>query len=125
MRYEVWSSLMGRALAAAVAMAVWGFAPSDGWPFAASAQAATVRVARDDKLQTIEGFGFFGARDAWWSPPADLVDPEWARLVIDDLGLSMWRNEYYPPADTTASPPCCCSRPSGCSATPGCRSLPH
>jgi hypothetical protein len=20
-------------------------------------------------------------------------------LVIDDLGLSMWRNEYYPPSD--------------------------
>lgn len=67
--------------------------------FITSAQAATVRVSCDEKLQTIEGFGFFGARDAWWSAPADLVDPEWARLVIDDLGLSMWRNEYYPPAD--------------------------
>jgi hypothetical protein len=99
MRYDVWSPLARRAFAAVVAVAVWGFAPSDGWLFAASAQAATVRIARDDKLQTIEGFGFFGARDVWWSPPADLVDPEWARLVIDDLGLSMWRNEYCPPAD--------------------------
>lgn len=69
----------------------------------ASALAATVRVAREEKLQTIEGFGFFGARDAWWSAPAELVDPEWVRLVIDDLGLSMWRNEYYPPADANAS----------------------
>lgn len=58
-----------------------------------------MRVSRDEKLQTIEGFGFFGARDAWWSAPAELVDPDWARLVIGDLGLSMWRNEYYPPAD--------------------------
>ena len=68
-------------------------------PFTSSARAATVRVYRDEKYQTIEGFGFFGARDAWWSAPTDLVDPDWARLVIDDLGLTMWRNEYYPPAD--------------------------
>jgi glucuronoarabinoxylan endo-1,4-beta-xylanase len=65
----------------------------------ASAQAATVRIDRSKKLQTIEGFGFFGARDAWWGAPADLTDPEWVRMVIDDLGLTMWRNEYYPPGD--------------------------
>jgi O-glycosyl hydrolase len=58
-----------------------------------------VRVDREVKYQTIEGFGFFGARDSWWGAPADLVDAAWARLVIDDLGLSMWRNEYYPPGD--------------------------
>jgi len=90
-------SLMGlvrRALAVFVAVSLLG-APA----FAESARAATVRVFRDEKFQTIEGFGFFGARDAWWSAPADLVDPDWARMVIDDLGVSMWRNEYYPPAD--------------------------
>jgi glucuronoarabinoxylan endo-1,4-beta-xylanase len=66
---------------------------------AAPVRAASVRVDRDEKYQTIEGFGFFGARDAWWSDPKELVDPAWVRLVIDDLGLSIWRNEYYPPGD--------------------------
>jgi glucuronoarabinoxylan endo-1,4-beta-xylanase len=58
---------------------------------------ATVRVDRTTRHQTIDGFGFFGARDVWWSDAEKLVDPAWARLVIDDLGLTMWRNEYYPP----------------------------
>jgi glucuronoarabinoxylan endo-1,4-beta-xylanase len=66
---------------------------------AVAARAATVRVDRRVKYQTIEGFGFFGARDSWWGEPKDLMDPAWARLVIDDLGLSLWRNEYYPPGD--------------------------
>lgn len=57
----------------------------------------TVRVDRGTRYQTIEGFGFFGARDAWWSEAEKLTDPTWARLVIDDLGITMWRNEYYPP----------------------------
>jgi glucuronoarabinoxylan endo-1,4-beta-xylanase len=61
------------------------------------ARAATVHVDRAKKHQTIEGFGFFGARDVWWSDAEKLVDPGWASLVINDLGLSMWRNEYYPP----------------------------
>jgi O-glycosyl hydrolase len=65
---------------------------------ARAAVAATVRIDRSTKHQTIEGFGFFGARDVWWSSAEKLVDAAWARLVIDDLGLTMWRNEYYPPA---------------------------
>ncbi len=72
-------------------------------PVTASAAPATVRVDQTRKYQTIEGFGFFGARDAWWGSPAELTDPEWVRLVIDDLGLTMWRNEYYPPADAQHS----------------------
>jgi len=76
-----------------------------GWPLMgadralASGSAATVRIERGVKYQTIEGFGFFGARDAWWAAPEQLIDAEWARLVIDDLGVTMWRNEYYPPGD--------------------------
>lgn len=62
-----------------------------------AALGATVRVDRATRYQTIEGFGFFGARDVWWSDAGKLVDPGWVRLVIDDLGLTMWRNEYYPP----------------------------
>lgn len=71
---------------------------------AAGTRVVTVHVDRRTQHQAIEGFGFFGARDSWWSAPGGLVDPEWARLVIDDLGLSMWRNEYYPPSDNYAQP---------------------
>jgi glucuronoarabinoxylan endo-1,4-beta-xylanase len=67
--------------------------------FTHAAVAATVHVDRSTKYQTIDGFGFFGARDAWWGAPGTLVDPAWARLVIDDLGLTLWRNEYYPSGD--------------------------
>jgi len=62
------------------------------------APGASVRVDRTTKHQTIEGFGFFGARDNWWSEADKLVNPAWAQLVIDDLGLSMWRNELFPPS---------------------------
>jgi O-glycosyl hydrolase len=62
-----------------------------------AAPAATVVIERGHKQQMIEGFGFFGAQDNYWSD-GDLIDDEWARLVIDDLGISMWRNELYPPA---------------------------
>jgi glucuronoarabinoxylan endo-1,4-beta-xylanase len=68
-------------------------------PARAAGGPSTVHVDRSVKYQTIEGFGFFGARDSWWAPAQQLVDAEWARMVIDDLGLTMWRNEYYPPSD--------------------------
>jgi hypothetical protein len=65
----------------------------------APANAATVHIDRARKYQTVEGFGFFGAQNNYWGDDADLVDERWVRLVIDDLGLSMWRNELYPPED--------------------------
>ncbi|MEY2932992.1 MAG: hypothetical protein RL033_3741 [Pseudomonadota bacterium] len=95
----------GEALPDAVAP---GPAPAAPGPAVAAPAAApasvrattTVRVERDVKYQTMEGFGFFGARDAWWGKAEDLVDGAWARMVIDDLGLTMWRNEYFPPGDS-------------------------
>ena len=66
---------------------------------ASSAQSAEATIDRDSKHQTIEGFGFFGAHDVWWGSSSDVVNEDWVRLVIDDLGITMWRNEYYPPAD--------------------------
>jgi glucuronoarabinoxylan endo-1,4-beta-xylanase len=83
-RHEPARLALGAVLAACVA-------------FARPAASATVHVDRATHHQTIEGFGFFGARDVWWSDRGKLVDPAWASLVIDDLGLTMWRNEYYPP----------------------------
>ncbi len=64
---------------------------------------ADVTIDRTKKYQTIEGFGFFGGADVWWDGPAAVLDNAWSAMVIDDLGLTMWRNEYYPTA-TTAAP---------------------
>ncbi len=50
------------------------------------------------KYQTIDGFGFFGAKDVWWGSAANMWDEDWGEKVIADLGVSVWRNEIYPPA---------------------------
>jgi glucuronoarabinoxylan endo-1,4-beta-xylanase len=62
-----------------------------------------ITIDRATKYQTIDGFGFFGAMDVWWSNPDKLVSDAWATQVLGDLGVSMWRNEYYPPADGLAN----------------------
>ena len=54
-----------------------------------------VTIDRSKELQTIEGFGFFGAQDDWWGNASNLWSDAWGTLVINDLGISMWRNEYY------------------------------
>ncbi len=59
----------------------------------------TMQINRNITHQTIDGFGFFGARDIWWTDNQDnLYSDEWAQMIIEDLGLTIWRNEYYPPA---------------------------
>lgn len=62
---------------------------------AASADAAELTVDRAKTYQTIEGFGFFGGADVWWSSASAVLDQTWTQKVIDDLGITMWRNEYY------------------------------
>lgn len=58
-----------------------------------------ISIDRSQKKQLIEGFGFFGAQAVWWDGnTANLYSDAWARKVIDDLGMSIWRNEYIPPA---------------------------
>jgi glucuronoarabinoxylan endo-1,4-beta-xylanase len=47
----------------------------------------------------MDGFGFFGGQDVWWSSPSDLWSDAWGDQVINDLGITIWRTEYYPPAD--------------------------
>lgn len=69
----------------------------------ATTTGTTIRVDRTTKYQTVEGFGFFGAQGVWWGPSAGLVSQDWVRMAIDDLGLSMWRNEYFPPADASGA----------------------
>jgi glucuronoarabinoxylan endo-1,4-beta-xylanase len=69
----------------------------------ATAQAADVAIDRTAKYQTMDGFGFFGAMDTWWGTPSNMVNDSWVAQVLGDLGISIWRNEYYPPADKMAS----------------------
>lgn len=61
-----------------------------------------ISIDKSVKFQTIQGFGFFGGQDAWWSGPQDLWNAAWGEKVITDLGITMWRNEIFPPATPTA-----------------------
>jgi len=55
----------------------------------------TLSIDQNRTFQTIDGFGFFGAKDAWWRQ--DMWDSAWGDKVISDLGVTIWRNELYPP----------------------------
>lgn len=60
----------------------------------------TFSIDRNITYQTIDGFGFFGARDVWWTGnEGNLITEEWAQMIIEDLGVTIWRNEYYPPEE--------------------------
>ena len=58
----------------------------------------SITVDKSTKYQTIEGFGFFGAADVWWGNAANMWNDAWGEKVISDLGITIWRNEVYPPA---------------------------
>lgn len=58
----------------------------------------TVEIDKSTKYQTIEGFGFFGGADVWWSSPSAVWNDAWAEKAISDLGITIWRNELFPPA---------------------------
>lgn len=64
---------------------------------------STVTIDPSVKFQNIDGFGFFGARGVWWENSANLYSDAWATQVLEDLGVTIWRNEYYPPATPTAA----------------------
>jgi len=59
-------------------------------------QAATLTISAV-QLQDIDGFGFFGPMMSWWSSSSAsaFYTPAWLALVVDTLGLTIWRNEYY------------------------------
>ena len=59
---------------------------------------ATIKIDASQKYQTIDGFGFFGAQDVWWGNASNLWSEAWGDKVISDLGITIWRNEIYPPA---------------------------
>ena len=58
-----------------------------------------VTINKSARNQTIDGFGFFGAQNTWWSGASSLWSDAWGDQVISDLGITIWRNEYYPPSD--------------------------
>jgi len=64
-----------------------------------STTGSDITIDKSTQYQTIDGFGFFGAQDVWWAGQQTLYSDAWADLVISDLGITIWRNEYYPPAD--------------------------
>jgi O-glycosyl hydrolase len=49
------------------------------------------------KYQTIEGIGGFGLRNVNWADPSTWWTDEWGQTFINDFGLSITRNEWYPP----------------------------
>jgi glucuronoarabinoxylan endo-1,4-beta-xylanase len=60
-------------------------------------------IDKSVKYQTIDGFGFFGAYDVWWGNSTDMWNDAWGDKIISDLGITIWRNEYYP-ASTPGDP---------------------
>jgi O-glycosyl hydrolase len=80
----------------------FGIAMGLAWLLTAPLAWADVTIDRSTKYQSIEGFGFFGAADVWWNQ-GTVLSSAWSQMVIDDLGITMWRNEYYPTA-TAAAP---------------------
>jgi glucuronoarabinoxylan endo-1,4-beta-xylanase len=58
-----------------------------------------VTINKSQRHQTIDGFGFFGAQNTWWSGSSSLWSDAWGDQVISDLGITIWRNEHYPPSD--------------------------
>lgn len=59
-------------------------------------------VDKTTTYQVIDGFGFFGAYDVWWGSAGNMWNDAWGEKVISDLGITIWRNEYFPPATPNA-----------------------
>ncbi|MEP6735441.1 MAG: glycoside hydrolase family 30 beta sandwich domain-containing protein [Chryseolinea sp.] len=56
-----------------------------------------ISIDKSTSYQTVDGFGFFGAYDVWWSG-GSLWNDAWGEKMIGDLGITIWRNEYFPPS---------------------------
>jgi glucuronoarabinoxylan endo-1,4-beta-xylanase len=61
----------------------------------------TATIDREQKAQLIDGFGFFGAKSVWWDNTSNLYSDAWANQVINDMGITVWRSELYPPSTLT------------------------
>lgn len=61
---------------------------------------SALRITIDPSVryQTIDGFGGHGAMVPWWEP-GPYYNQEFLDNLIDNLGLTIIRNQYYPPAE--------------------------
>lgn len=57
-----------------------------------------VNYDTDITFQTIEGFGGFGFRNINSADPTTWWTDSWGDMVLDDLGFTLTRNEWYPPS---------------------------
>ncbi len=60
-----------------------------------SARAVTITVDPTTEHQTMDGFGAHGAMDVWWSN-GPFYNDQFLSWILDDLGMTIFRNEYYP-----------------------------
>ncbi len=74
--------------------------PGEPWTFYTPSGPPEVNVVLDEtvKYQKIDGFGAHGAMNVWWSS-GPFYNQQFLDRVIDDLGLTITRNEYYPKPD--------------------------
>jgi O-glycosyl hydrolase len=61
---------------------------------------ANITVNGNTTYQTIDGFGAHGSMNVWWSS-GPFYNDAFLNLIVNDLGLTINRNEYYPPEDGT------------------------
>jgi glucuronoarabinoxylan endo-1,4-beta-xylanase len=61
----------------------------------ASFSQVTVSVDPTVQYQEMAGFGTFGGMKVWWSG-GPFYNSGWLDLVVDDLGATIHRDEYYP-----------------------------
>ncbi|MBD3240471.1 MAG: hypothetical protein GF331_07785 [Chitinivibrionales bacterium] len=61
--------------------------------------AATVTIDMDSTGQTIDGFGGFGAMRPWFGGSSTFWTDSWLNTVVDDIGMTMFRTEFYPLPD--------------------------
>jgi glucuronoarabinoxylan endo-1,4-beta-xylanase len=57
--------------------------------------AARVTVDLNTTAQTIDGMGGYGAMRPWWSG-GPFYNSAWLSTVIDSIGMTMFRTEFYP-----------------------------
>jgi glucuronoarabinoxylan endo-1,4-beta-xylanase len=63
--------------------------------FAALVGAATVTINPATVYQTIDGFGAYGAMQVYWTD-GPFYNDQFLDLVVNDLGMTINRNEMYP-----------------------------
>lgn len=69
-----------------------------------TARAQTVTVGTT-QFQVVEGFGVNGVANCWTANPSSFYTNEWAQTILEDLGITVIRNEIFPPSYGTQVQP--------------------